>query len=267
MSAPGPPEEALSRARRPQPVTPGPRMPESVVRKRPAQIIAAPRPPAAPRSLVRRPVRGRTTTRRAPRAGRRPVSRCLDRRGWVFGGLFCVGMGQGNSTGFDIPAGSAGPESAAREFPVPIRPPVPLTIPSIRWRRRSGGRAGRRRIGRTAPPGNAHEAGWFGEGTPASSDRADRRGTPTPGDGRRSPQPAKLKPAEDRDPAPGPHLSSARSTDRELRQGEAADKRSTASTRGRRRGAVTCGGTWLGGGRGYSDNIIAFASLVSTKDT
>lgn len=29
---------------------------------------------------------------------------------------------------------------------------------------------------------------------------------------------------------------------------------------------VTCGGTWLGGDRGYSDNIVVFASLIGTKD-
>ncbi len=29
---------------------------------------------------------------------------------------------------------------------------------------------------------------------------------------------------------------------------------------------VTCGGTWLGGERGYSDNIIVFASLIDSKD-
>jgi sortase (surface protein transpeptidase) len=30
---------------------------------------------------------------------------------------------------------------------------------------------------------------------------------------------------------------------------------------------VTCGGTWLGGRQGYSDNIVVFASLVDAKDT
>ncbi|BCJ51655.1 hypothetical protein Asp14428_31300 [Actinoplanes sp. NBRC 14428] len=28
---------------------------------------------------------------------------------------------------------------------------------------------------------------------------------------------------------------------------------------------MTCGGTWLGGDRGYSDNIVVFASLIGTK--
>jgi len=28
---------------------------------------------------------------------------------------------------------------------------------------------------------------------------------------------------------------------------------------------MTCGGTWLGGSRGYSDNIVVFASLVATR--
>ena len=29
---------------------------------------------------------------------------------------------------------------------------------------------------------------------------------------------------------------------------------------------VTCGGNWLGGGEGYSDNVIVFASLVKADD-
>jgi hypothetical protein len=29
---------------------------------------------------------------------------------------------------------------------------------------------------------------------------------------------------------------------------------------------VTCGGTWLGEVRGYSDNIVVFASLVESED-
>ena len=29
---------------------------------------------------------------------------------------------------------------------------------------------------------------------------------------------------------------------------------------------VTCGGTWLGSDRGYSDNVIVFASLIGTKE-
>ncbi|HEY0699241.1 MAG TPA: class F sortase, partial [Micromonospora sp.] len=29
---------------------------------------------------------------------------------------------------------------------------------------------------------------------------------------------------------------------------------------------ITCGGEWLGGGIGYSDNIVAFASLVDSRD-
>jgi hypothetical protein len=28
---------------------------------------------------------------------------------------------------------------------------------------------------------------------------------------------------------------------------------------------VTCGGKWLGGGTGYSDNVIVFASLVASR--
>jgi hypothetical protein len=29
---------------------------------------------------------------------------------------------------------------------------------------------------------------------------------------------------------------------------------------------MTCGGKWLGGEQGYSDNVVVFASLVSAKD-
>jgi hypothetical protein len=28
---------------------------------------------------------------------------------------------------------------------------------------------------------------------------------------------------------------------------------------------VTCGGNWLGGAQGYSDNVIVFASLVKAE--
>jgi hypothetical protein len=28
---------------------------------------------------------------------------------------------------------------------------------------------------------------------------------------------------------------------------------------------MTCGGDWIGGDTGYQDNVVVFASLVSTK--
>ena len=275
MSAPGPREDALSRAVRPQPVAPGPRMPESVVRKRPAEIVAAPRPPAAPRSLVRRPVRGRPATPPPPpRAGRRPFPIAWIAAGLVFVGLFCVGMGLGNATGFDISSWFRGPdEPPPREFPVldPSRP-VRLTIPSIKVE------APILEVGLAddgsvdVPPLKRHnEAGWFGGGpTPGQFGpalivgHADTRDGPSIFHSL-----AKLKPGQkieilrkDRTVAVFEVNSIENFGKAKLPIKRVYGDYTRPSLR-----LVTCGGTWLGGGRGYSDNIIAFASLVSTKDT
>jgi hypothetical protein len=273
--APGPRVDALSRAVRPQPVVPGPRMPDSVVRKRPAEVVAKPpRPPAAPRALVRRPVRRRPSAAPPPRRGRRPFPIGWIAAALVFVGLFCVGMGLGSATGFTIADWFRGPdEPPPREFPVlePSRP-VRLTIPSIKVE------APILEVGLAAdgsvdvPPLTRHdEAGWFGGGpTPGQFGpalivgHADTRDGPSIFHSL-----AKLKPGQkieilrkDRSVAVFEVNSIENFGKAKLPIKRVYGDYSRPSLR-----LVTCGGTWLGGSRGYSDNIIAFASLVSTKDT
>ncbi len=266
----------------PEPARPGPRMPDSVIRRRPAEVVSRrplPRrpPPAlppsrslpAPRSLAPprplpppRAVRGR----RALPIG--PIAAAL-----VFIGLFCVGMGLGNATGFDISGWLRGPdEPPPREFPVldPSRP-VRLTIPSIEVEAPIL-EVGLAKDGSVdVPPLKRHnEAGWFGDG-------------PTPGqfgpalivghaDTRTGPSVfrhlARLK--------PGQRIEVLRK-DREVAVFEVNSVENFGKTRlpiKRVYGdysrpslrLVTCGGRWVGGRTGYSDNIVVFASLVATKD-
>jgi hypothetical protein len=275
MSAPGPREDALSRPVRPKSVLSGPRMPESVIRKRPAEVVAEPpRPRVAPRSLVRRPVHGRPSPAPPPRRGRRPYPVAWIAAALVFLGLFCVGMGLGNATGLDISSWFRGPdEPPPREFPVlePSRP-VRLTIPSINVE------APILEVGLTkdgsvdVPPLERHnEAGWFGDGpTPGQFGpalivgHADTRDGPSIFHGL-----AKLKPGQkieilrkDRSVAVFEVNSIENFGKAKLPVKRVYGDYSRPSLR-----LVTCGGAWLGGDRGYSDNIVAFASLVSTKDT
>src|SRR3954447_13048571 len=99
-------------ARRPTPVT-GPRMPESVVRKRPAQIVAPPPgtitgplppPPSAP---GRHPFRGTPPPRPKapprPIRGKRPGMVGLIALALLFLGLFVVAMGIGAATDVHLP--------------------------------------------------------------------------------------------------------------------------------------------------------------------
>jgi hypothetical protein len=280
MSAPGPREDAPSRAEppravRPKPALSGPRMPESVVRKRPAQVVARPPGPhPAPRSLVRRPARGRPSSPPPPRRGRRPFPIAWIAAGLVFVGLFCVGMGLGNATGFDLSRWFRGPdEPPPREFPVlePSRP-VRLTIPSIKVEAPIL-EVGLAKDGSVdVPPLQRHnEAGWFGGGpTPGQFGpalivgHADTRSGPSIFHSL-----ARLKPGQkievlrkDRSVAVFEVNSIENFGKAKLPIKRVYGDYSRPSLR-----LVTCGGTWLGGSRGYSDNIIAFASLVSTKDT
>ena len=148
---------------------PGPRMPESVARKRPAEVVPAPAPVVAgplPRAAAAPGVpagRSGRPGRAAATAGPRPPAAPdrLDRAVLVFVGLFCVGMGLGAATGFDLAGWFRGPdEPPPREFPVlePSRP-VRLTIPSIKVEAPilevglAGGRLGRRATAETAQRG------------------------------------------------------------------------------------------------------------------
>lgn len=183
-------------------------------------------------------------------------------------------MGAGNATGFDVASLFRGPdEPPPREFPVlePSRP-VRITIPSIKVE------APILEVGLApddsvaVPPLERHnEAGWFGAG-------------PTPGqfgpalivghaDTRTGPSVfhdlAKLRPGQtievlrkDREVAVFEVNSVERFGKTKLPIKRVYADYSRPSLR-----LVTCGGTWLGGRQGYSDNVVVFASLVDTRDT
>jgi sortase (surface protein transpeptidase) len=191
----------------------------------------------------------------------------------VFVGLFAVGAGLGAATGFDLGDLFKGPDKPPpREFPV-LEPSTPrrLTIPSIKVEAPIL-KVGLAKDGSVdVPPLKRHnEAGWFDGG-------------PTPGqfgpalivghaDTRTGPSVfhdlGKLK--------PGQKVEVLRADNRvavfQINSVEHFGKEklpikrvygdySRPSLR-----LVTCGGTWLGGDRGYSDNVIVFASLIGTKE-
>ena len=272
-------------SRRPMPVT-GPRMPESVLRKRPAQVISPPPPgvitgplPPTPRVPGRHPMQpGRVKPKDPPKPvrGKRPswpVGMIV--LALVFLGLFLVAMGLGAATNIGFPslfdqAGST--EPPPRAFPVldPSRPQR-LTIPAIKVAAPvlDVGLAADGSVG--VPPLRRHnEAGWFDGG-------------PTPGqfgpalivghaDTRTGPSIfhdlPKLK--------PGMRIEVLRADSSvaifEVNSVEHFDKGklpiqrvygdfSRPSLR-----LMTCGGIWKGGSTGYSDNIVVFASLVDTRE-
>lgn len=270
---------------------PGPRMPESVLRRRPAEVVTAHRPQAAParqmeavaarREVATRPRRlpaparppGRIRLPAPPPVrGRRPVPLGLLAVILVFGGLFTVGAGAGAATGFDLSELFKGPDKPPpRAFPV-LEPSEPrrLTIPSIKVE------APILHVGLAAdgsvdvPPVARHnEAGWFDEG-------------PTPGqfgpalivghaDTRTGPSVfhhlGKLK--------PGQRIEVLREDNRvavfqvnsveHFGKEKLPIKRVYADYSRPSLRLVTCGGTWLGEGRGYSDNIVVFAALTGTE--
>ena len=265
----------------------GPRMPTTVLRRRPAEVIPPGRAPApeqrdrranadlapptpAPR-LFRPPRRGSPPAAR-PVGGRRSIPVGLLAAVLLFVGLFAVAAGLGAATGFDLSGLFRGPDKPPpRAFPVldPSRP-TRLTIPSIQVE------APILDVGRAAdgsvdvPPLKRHnEAGWFDEG-------------PTPGqfgpaiivghaDTRTGPS---IFYRLDR-MRPGQTIEVLRRDNTvavfEVNSVEHFDKSklpiqrvygdySRPSLR-----LVTCGGTWIGGTQGYADNVIVFASLVSAK--
>jgi sortase (surface protein transpeptidase) len=283
----------MSRPVRPKPLTAGPRMPESVLRRRPAEIVtrtaqqrdrATPDPPAE--VVPRRPVhpaqpapsrtapRPRRTRPAAPvrATGRRPLPLGVIAVILVFAGLFAMGAGLGAATGFDLSDLFKGPDKPPpRAFPVlePSRP-MRLTIPAIKVAAPilDVGLAGDGTV--AVPPLERHnEAGWFDQG-------------PTPGqfgpalivghaDTRTGASVfhhlGRLKPGQRIEVLRADHQTAIFQVNSVEHHGK--DKLpiqrvygdySRPSLR-----LVTCGGTWLGGTRGYSDNIIVFASLIGTK--
>ncbi|WP_236030672.1 class F sortase [Paractinoplanes lichenicola] len=262
-------------------------MPESVLRKRPAQIVAPPPgvitgPLPAPRSApgrhpFRTPSPGpRPKTPPRPMRGRKPWPIGLIALALLFLGLFVVAMGIGAATNIDLTSifsSSAKNTPPPRAFPVldPSRPER-LSIPAINVQ------APILEVGRAAdgsvdvPPLKRHnEAGWFDGGpTPGQFGpalivgHADTRTGPSVFN--RLP---KLK--------PGQRIEVARADNSvavfEVNSVEHFDKGklpvqrvysdySRPSLR-----LITCGGRWVGGSTGYSDNIVVFASLVSAKNT
>lgn len=248
------------------------RLPDSVRRKRPAEVVVPrPRLPVAAPPRIE-PVRFQPpATRTAVRRRRLPIGWIAG--GLVFIGLFCVGMGLGNATSLNIGSWFRGPDKPPpRAFPVlePSRP-LRVTIPAIKVEAPIL-EVGLAKDGSVdVPPLQRHnEAGWFREG-------------PTPGqfgpamivghaDTRTGPSVfhdlAKLKPGQvievlrdDREVA----LFTINSVENYGKAKLPVEKVYGDYSRPSLR-LVTCGGTWLGGRRGYSDNIVVFASLTGTKD-
>lgn len=260
-------------ARGPQPPR-GPARPEVPASRSPSSsprsvLRSAPALPAPP---PRRAIGSSRIPAPPPQRGRWRVPIGPMAIGLVLVGLFCVGLGIGNATGFSLSEYLRGPDKAPpRAFPVlePSRP-LRIAIPSIKVK------APVRRVGLAddgsvaVPPLARHnQAGWFERG-------------PTPGqfgpamivghaDTRTGPSIfhdlTKLR--------PGAHVEVTR-TDRtvavfEVNSVEHFDKArlpvdrvygdySRPSLR-----LVTCSGEWLGGSIGYSDNTVVFASLVAAR--
>jgi len=270
--------------RRPSPQVTGPRMPESVLRKRPAQIVAplpgtitgplpAPRPPTG-----RHPFR---TADPGPRP-KEPPRPMRGKQRWPIGlialallflGLFVVAMGLGAATNINLTDmfGGSDDKPPPRAFPVldPSRPER-LSIPSINVQAPilEVGLAGDGSVG--VPPLKRHnEAGWFDGG-------------PTPGqfgpalivghaDTRTGPSVfhdlGRMKPGQrievfrrDRRVAVFEVNSVEHFNKVKLPRDRVYGDYSRPGLR-----LVTCGGKWLGGGTGYSDNVIVFASLVASR--
>ncbi|MET8148244.1 class F sortase [Actinoplanes sp. NPDC049668] len=257
---------------RPEP--PGPRMPESVLRRRPAVVVSRPAPPPPPPPAPARPPGSRGLPAPHPVRGRRQVMPLgLAAVILVFLGLFTVATGIGAATGFNLRDFFKGPDKPPpRAFPV-LSPSAPqrLMIPAINVAAPvlNVGFAKDGSVG-TPPLKRHNEVGWFDQG-------------PTPGqfgpalivghaDTRTGPSVfhdlGRLKPGqrievlrEDNRVAVF-RINSVEHFDKEkLPKKRVYGDYSRPSLR-----LVTCGGSWLGGERGYSDNVIVFASLTGTKD-
>lgn len=191
----------------------------------------------------------------------------------VFAGLFAVGLGLGAATGFDLGGFFRGPDDPPpRAFPVlePSRP-LSLSIPAINVSAPIM-QVGLASDGSVAvPPLQRHnEAGWFDEG-------------PTPGqfgpaiivghvDTRSGPSVfynlKKLK--------PGQRISIHRKDDstaifeinsvEHFGKSKLPVKRVYGDYSRPQLRLMTCGGTWLGSGKGYEDNYVVFASLIATDN-
>ncbi|GAB1645555.1 class F sortase [Krasilnikovia sp. MM14-A1259] len=207
------------------------------------------------------PVRGR---RRFPTAA---VACAL-----VFVGLFCVAAGFGTTTRFDLRDLFRGPDKPPpRAFPVlEPSPPVRLVIPAIKVR------APILEVGLAAdgsvdvPPLPQHrEAGWFRDGpTPGQFGpalivgHADTRTGPSVFHDLDRMRPGQRIEVLRRDRRVA--VFEVNSVEHYAKAHLPVNRVYGDYSRPQLR-LVTCGGRWLGTARGYSDNVIVFASLVATR--
>ncbi len=248
----------------------GPQLPESVLRRRPAVVVPTQRAPATAvwKEPRRRPLPATPKVR-----GRRTFPLPLVAAGLVFLGLFAVAAGLGAATDVDLSGWFHGPDKPPpRAFPVlDPSPPVRLTIASIKVDAPIMD-VGLAKDGSVdVPPLDKHnEAGWFDQG-------------PTPGqfgpaiivghiDTRQGPSVfynlGKVKSGDKIEVERRDHqvaVFEVNSVEHygkgELPVGKVYGDYSRPGLR-----LVTCGGNWLGGAQGYSDNIVVFASLVKAED-
>ena len=259
------------------------RVPKSVQHKRPAQVISAPPPgvvtgplPPTPAVPGRSPFRvpwPRPDRPPQPLRGRRSGPIGLIALALLFVGLFCVSMGIGAATGFDVGTLFRGPdEPPPRSFPVlePSRPER-LEIPSL------GVSAPILELGRAndgsvdVPPLKRHnEAGWF-DGGPSPGQfgpalivgHADTRtGRSIFHDLGRMKRGQEIEVARADGSVAVFEVNSVERFDKDrLPVQRVYGDYSRPSLR-----LMTCGGKWIGGREGYADNIIVFASLVDSRE-
>ena len=192
----------------------------------------------------------------------------------VFAGLFAVGLGLGLATGFDLRDLFKGPDKPPpHAFPVlePSRP-VSVTIPAIKVSApiMPVGLASDGTV--AVPPLQRHnEAGWFDEGpTPGQFGpalivgHADTRTGPSVFHDLGALKPGQKIEVLRRDNQIAVFVinSVERYGKTKLPVNRVYGDYSRPQLR-----LMTCGGTWLGGARGYEDNVVVFASLVSSRRT
>lgn len=256
---------------RPLPASPprpgaAPRLPASVLRRRPAQV--RPLPAAVPRPRGRRPAPPR------PGPGRSGLPVGVIAAVLVFCGLFTVGLGLGVTTGVDLRGLFREPDRPPpRAFPVlgPSRP-VRLAVPAIRVDAPVLD-VGLARDGSVdVPPLARHnEVGWFSGGpTPGQFGpallvgHADTRTGPSVFAALHRLRPGQRLEVTRRDHRVA--VFEVNSVERFAKTALPAARVYGDFSRPVLR-LVTCGGTWLGGGRGYRDNVVVFASLVAVRRT
>jgi hypothetical protein len=207
-----------------------------------------------------------------PQRGRKPSATGLIALGLVLVGLFAVAAGLGQASGFSWPDFFRGADKPPpRAFPVlePSRP-LRLKIPSI------GVEAPVLDVGLAedgsvdVPPLARHnEAGWFERGpTPGQFGpavivgHADTRTGPSVFHDLGSMKPGQRIEVFRRDRRVAVfEVNSVEHFNKvKLPRDRVYGDYSRPGLR-----LVTCGGKWLGGGTGYSDNVIVFASLVASR--